>query len=293
MRPGSYVGAAVLCLAARFAVAVEPDGGVKAATASAPILATIYASSERQVAGKKHGALQALDMDASTSWCAAPDDAHPELIITFPKPVALKSVEVFGGDEKYLPDLIELDAGDWNAELRFNEETGWMGPYKFPGIAGRMATRLVVRLPKGSARCLSELNVELRDQPWVYGLEPQAVDTVQEAITALTAALRSCDRHALTSLCRFPVTFRGREWGFAGSEYVYDHDPIERYASAKKLHCNFLVYPEGENNPTLVRSVAPGTVRVLGGAYTSGVYWNLAWIKGQWKLVGAESAIFE
>jgi hypothetical protein len=292
MRPGAYPVAAVLGLAARFAVAAEPDGGSKPAAAAAPILATLHASSEGRIAGKKHGALQALDMDASTSWCAAPEDARPELVITFPRPVALKTVKVYGGKED-LPATIKLDADDWNTELAFDGETGKSGPYEFPGVAGRTATRLVLRAPKGSRQCVSELDVELRDQPWVYGLEPQAVDALQDAIAALTAALRTCDAHALTSLCRFPVTFRGREWGFAGSEYVYDHDPIERYASAKKLRCNFLVFPEGEGTPRLERSVAPGTVRVLGGAYTSGVYWNLAWIKGHWLLIGSESAIFE
>jgi hypothetical protein len=89
------------------------------------------------------------------------------------------------------------------------------------------------------------------------------------------------------------VTFRGREWGFAGSEYVFDSKPVERTPNAKKLRCNFLVFPEEGRAPTLVRSVAPGQVRVLGGSFTSGVFWNLAWIKGRWLLVSTESAIFE
>ena len=75
----------------------------------APVLAEVRASSEKVIAGKRHGALQALDMNVATSWCPKDDDPNPELVITFAKPVALSTVEVFGGNED-LPDHLEIDA---------------------------------------------------------------------------------------------------------------------------------------------------------------------------------------
>ena len=260
-----------------------------------PILTDVHASSERKRDGKPHGALQALDMNAATSWCPRMDDPHPELVITFPKPGALESVEVFGGNED-MPELIELNAGDWSAQLHFTEETGSRGPFRFPGLAGRLVTRLVVRLPPATTRCLPELNVKLRDQPWVYGLDSKAVSALEGAVDTLATALRSCKPKELAPLARFPVVYRDREAGFPGMEYVFSVGTPTKYASSRALakECGFLLFNEDAKRiPRVSESVAPGVVRVLGGQTMSGVYWNLAWIKGRWLLVGAECSTFE
>jgi hypothetical protein len=287
---GIVLAASLLAPAGARADHVDEDGSLVQTGKS--ILAQVHASSERTIAGKAHGGLQALDVNAATSWCPKQDDPHPELVITFPNPVALSSVEVFGGNER-MPDLIELDAGDWNAELNFNEDTGWIGPYDFRGVAGRLVTRLVVRFPPASGRCLSELIVRLRDHPWVYGLEPKAVDALDSSVATLADALRSCDPDVLATLARFPVIFRNRDAGFADAEYFFSNEPTTKWANARELakNCTFLLF--NGRVPRVSQSTAPGVVRVLGGQVMSGVYWSLSWIKGRWQLVGAECAFFE
>jgi hypothetical protein len=153
---------------------------------------------------------------------------------------------------------------------------------------------VTLKIPKGE--CLAEVRLELRECTWVYGLPPEALGKLGEAIDALTAALRACDVHALASLARFPVVHREREAGSAGAGYFYAKEVPRAYASSRKLaeSCNALVFDaSAPRQPSVVGGGDAATLRILGASPIGPTYWDLRWVKDRWLLVGIETTSFE
>ena len=283
------------------ATALLPWGGVRADDASAAefFRAQLVASSAAARASR------AADASVRTAWCPAASDARGEWVVEFPQPVVVRALSLYAGRmdptrlgaEAYRPAPVVV-AWDGGEAMLAPEENG-QNALEVPGVAGRSTTRLVVRVAPapGRDRCLSEVDLQLEQGPWLYGLPPEAAAALPHAVEALTGALQACDPAALRRLADFPLPVRKLQ-GEHGT-LARLHAPrgrTYRHVRALAEDCRWLVVPADDphgRRPHVMGSVGGRSVRVWANAHAGVRYWQLTWDRRRWRLVGVDAAEFE
>ncbi len=281
---------------------------IAAAAASAgprPVAVELDASS---TLGRRHAAWRAFDADVGTAWCQAPTDdaAGGTLVVRFAQAVDVQALEVHGAepagpDDSPRPPLTLLVTSDGGTvAATFDPWADQPHPITLPpGPTRSLRFQLGPRAggPRtNGATCIAEIHVQLLDHALVYGAPPGALAALPDAITALDGALRRCDRKQLARLARYPVGFREIA---LGGRRAYptgpgtDTDP-RAFRRARDLPCTWTFHEgDGVDGATLDGGIAPGVVRVIGGAAVTTVYWELAWRARRWQLIAFDTVFFE
>ena len=272
-----------------------------AQSSAPPLIASLDASSSVR------DSLLVFDGVAETGWCPRSADRKGELVLRFPRPVRVKSLTIYGGrmsmrhltDDWHRPTPLEVGAGE--LVINVDPRGQGQGPLAVDTAKGRTFDKLSLRLPPAGPReqrCLAEVDVELEDGPWFFGIPATAVDALPTAIKEMAKALRSCDLLQLKQMVRFPVVRWELQTGFAGAEKHIASGRPRRYGDVDALakDCRELVFPAGERpgrEPKALYSLAPGIVRVEGNRGGGAVFWRLRWTTAGWRLVAIELTAFE
>jgi hypothetical protein len=290
---------------------VLTTGLAVSAGAQTPIAVEVSASST-DGRGRAHAAWRAFDADTNTAWCAAASDdaVGGSLTLRFAEPVEVHAIHAYGvlqlpddGEEASRPQVVVTATSDAGAvTVSFDgSDLAELEIALPPGPTRSLTFHLAPRGPGRRERrdtCLSELHVELEGRAMVFGAPPEALTALPAAMATLDAAFGRCEPAELARLARFPVGFR--QTSMAGAR-AYDRGPstdtdANAYRRAADLPCAIATFgDEGDDGAHLVLegSIAPGVVRVLAGAFTAAVYWELAWRSGRWQLVSLDTIVFE
>ncbi|HYO59465.1 hypothetical protein [Archangium sp.] len=226
--------------------------------------------------------------------------------IKFTEPVTVRALRVYVGRmdptrmsaEDYHPVAISAvwDTG----EVALDPTENGQNALEIPQVAGQQVTRLLLRLPRAPKldRCLSEVELELEEGPWVHGLPSAAIAALPQAVAAITRAFRACDTRELGRHVLFPLTSRKLLGEHGTLSRMFSTSRISLYPNARALtrDCRWWVVPSDDEEgrqPHVIGSEAPRTVRVWANYHAGVKYWRLRWDGHRWWLVGFDASDFE
>lgn len=259
-----------------------------------PVVASLEASSASA------SARDALDANARTAWCAAPDDPRGELVIRFGEPVTIKRLQICAGrfitlgTKTYQPPRLEVTAGQVQATLDPTENG--QNPFEIEPLAKQRTTELHLR-PLASmdqpGRCLTEVLLELEEGPFLYGLEARDRASIPQAIEGVTKALVGCRPAELARWVHLPLSWVEIGAGYAGAQLYTNQSTARTYRSLPSLKRLCFRPATVPPVPQLIGSIGPKTIRVH--AYTVGgpVYWDLTVKNHAWRLSRIADGTFE
>ena len=246
--------------------------------------------------GNTRTAWKTLDWDVSTTWCqknpkaGVPDD----LEIEFDQPVRVKEIEIIRGQaDTRGASSVQIVADNEAVVLDFEDVSGQV-PVSAPPLQQPTRKLRLRPLPAESPHCIADIVIRHHDGPWVFDLPPAAIASLPEAISEISRALREGDLKALGKAVKFPLKVREFSWGHAGADRDFSVAGNLVFRSSKSMVNTGWMVPHPEDVvPRLDTGIRPGTVRVLAGAYSTGIYWYLTWRQGRWVMTQVTTAFFE
>ncbi|MBK9036442.1 MAG: hypothetical protein IPL61_35215 [Myxococcales bacterium] len=267
----------------------------------APVAAELTATSTLG-RGARHAAWRAFDLDTATTWCpAARDDAAGggQLTVTFAQPVTVRALEVYGQphDDAAVPRALTVTSDGGAVTVAFDASAVEPTAITLPaGVTSSLTFRFGPR-PAGDDRpaCITEIDLQLDGAALVYGAPPAAVAALPTALTTLAAALGRCDRKRLARLVHVPVGFREIDMTTRHTYPESSETDPRAFRRVRDVPCDWTVHDQDgdPSDPVLDQGMAPGVVRVVGGAAITTVFWELSWRARRWQLTSIDSAFFE